>query len=258
MKRNEGEIPSFHVENSHPAIVTVEQFDLVQAEWERRRRIPGPQQSGLSPFSSKLICESCEAFLGPKTWHSTSPYRRVIWQCNRKYTGDAVCETRHVTEEAVQVAFVKAFNSLISDRSALLEQHRALMDELTDTTVLDRRIAKYTEECEVVGELIRKAVEENARVAQDQDEYEARHNALVARYEAAKEKADEAQTEKRQRELRRARAAAFFAEVEGREGLLAGFDEELWNCTVESATVLIGGGFRVRFKDGLEVEVPGK
>ena len=246
------------MENSHPAIVTVEQFDLVQAEWERRRRIPGPQQSGLSPFSSKLVCESCGAFLGPKTWHSTSPYRRVIWQCNRKYAGDAVCETRHVTKEAVQAAFVSAFNSLISDRTALLEQHRAFMEEITDTVALDSRIAKYTEECEVVGELIRKAVEENARVAQDQDEYEARHNALVARYEAAKEKADDAQAEKHQRELRRARAAAFFAEVEGRTDFLAGFDEELWNCTVESVMVLVQGGFRVRFKDGLEVEVPAK
>jgi hypothetical protein len=46
----------------------------------------------------------------------------------------------------------------------------------------------------------------------------------------------------------------FFSEVEAREGLLAGFDEELWNCTVESMTVLVGGGFRVRFKDGLEVD----
>jgi DNA invertase Pin-like site-specific DNA recombinase len=271
MKRNEGELPIFHVENSHPAIVTVEQFDLVQAEWERRSRTPGPQQSGLSPFSSRLVCESCGAFLGPKTWHSTSPYRRVIWQCNRKYAGDAVCETRHVTEDEIRAAFVSAFNSLISDRATLLEQHRAFMEELTDTTVLDRRIAKYTEECEVVSELIRKAVEEigakNApgehfsqhalacRAAQGLSDYEERHNALAARYEAAKAKADEAQAEKRQRELRRARAAAFFAEVESRENLLAGFDEELWNCTVESVMVLVGGGFRVRFKDECEVEI---
>jgi hypothetical protein len=258
MVKNEGQIPQFHVENSHPAIVTPEQYDLVQAEWERRQRDGGLRQSGLSPFSSKLICESCGAYLGPKTWHSTSPYRRVIWQCNQKYTGDAVCETGHVTEEKVQAAFVYAFNSLISDRAALEEQHRVFLLEETDTAALDRRVAKYAEECEVVGELIRKAVEENARVAQDQAEYAARHNALVARYEAADEKVKAAQSEKRQRELRRARAEAFFAEVEGREALHAGFDEELWNCTVESMTVLIGGGFRVRFKDRLEVEVPAK
>jgi hypothetical protein len=195
-----------------------------------------------------------------------------------------VCQTRFVTDEEVQAAFVEAFNSLVCervcpedtqqftcvnkhecnscsnsrDRAAQLERHRAQMDEITDTAALDRRIAKYTEECEVVAELIRKAVDENARIAQDQDEYEARHNALIARYEAAKAKADEAQAEKRQRDLLREQAAAFFAEVEGRTDILAGFEEQLWNCTVKSVTVLVGGGFRVRFKDELEVEVPGK
>ena len=257
MKRNEGEIPKFHVENSHPVIVTVAQFDLVQAEWERRQRDGNQRQSGLSPFSSKLICESCGAYLGPKTWHSTSPYRRVVWQCNRKYAGNAVCETRHVTEEAVQAAFVTAFNSLISDLAATQEQHRAFMEEVIDTSTLDRRVAKCTEECEVVAELIRKAVDDNAHAVQDQADYEARYNALAARYAAAKEKADQAQAEIRQRELLRVRAEAFFAEVEGR-GPLTGFDEQLWNCTVESVAVLVGGGFRVRFKDRLEVEVPGR
>jgi len=255
MKRNEGEIPKFHVENSHPAIVTPEQFDLVQAEWERRRREGNLRQSGLSPYSSKLVCESCGSYLGPKTWHSTSKYRREVWRCNHKYAGDAVCETRHVTEEDIQSAFVNAFNSLISDRAALYEQHQVFMDEITDTADLALRITEYTEECEVVAELIRRIVDENARAAQNQADYEARYNALVVRYGTAKEKADAAQSEKRQRELLRARAEAFFAEVESRESLLAGFDEELWNCTVESVTVLIGGGFRVRFKDKLEVTV---
>ena len=53
-KVNEVEIPQFHVENSHPAIVTPEQFDLVQAELERRAQTAGARQSGLSPYSSKL------------------------------------------------------------------------------------------------------------------------------------------------------------------------------------------------------------
>jgi hypothetical protein len=253
LKVNEGKIPQFHVENSHPAIVTPEQFDLAQAEMERRAQTAGQRQSGLSPYSSKLVCECCGAFFGPKTWHSTSPYRRVIWQCNHKYKGAEMCQTRFVTEEEIQRFFVQAFNSLISDRAALLAQHQTIMEELTDTTVLDRRIAKYIAECDVVAGLIRKAVDESARAAVDPAEFEDRYNALAARYEAAKEKHEAAAREKRSRELRRAQAAAFFAEVEAREGFLAGFDEELWNCTVESMTVLVGGGFRVRFKDGLEV-----
>jgi len=132
------------------------------------------------------------------------------------------------------------------------------MDEFTDTAALDRKIAKYIEERDVVAGLIRKAVDENASAVLDPTEYDDRYNALVARYEALEEKRGAAQREKRSRELRRAQAAAFFAEVTAREGLLDEFDEQLWNCTVESMAVLVGGGFRVRFKDQLEVEVPGK
>ena len=37
MKVNEGEVPQYYVENSHPAIVNAEVFDLVQQELERRK-----------------------------------------------------------------------------------------------------------------------------------------------------------------------------------------------------------------------------
>ena len=37
MKVNEGEVPQYYVENSHPAIVSSEMYDLVQQELERRK-----------------------------------------------------------------------------------------------------------------------------------------------------------------------------------------------------------------------------
>ena len=58
-------------------------------------------------------------------------------------------------------------------------------------------------------------------------------------------------------QLTRKRTAGY-ARVSSGKDAMTGFDEELWNCTVESVTVLVCGGFQVRFKDRLEVEVPGK
>jgi DNA invertase Pin-like site-specific DNA recombinase len=252
-KQNEGEAPQFHVTGSHPAIVTAEQFDLVQAELERRAECNGARQSGLHFLSSKLICDCCGSYFGPKTWYSNTKYKRVIWQCNGKYSSKEKCTTPHVTEEQVQTAFVEAFNALLTNKAEILSEHRALMAELLDTSALDKRIAKATADCEEASALIRAAVEENARAALDQAAFQLRYDALAARYTAAKERLDAAEREKRRLELRRARAEAFFSEVEGREGVLAEFDEELWNCTVESVTVLREGGLRVRFKDGAEV-----
>ncbi len=38
MKVNEGEVPQYYVENSHPAIVSDEVYEEVQLELERRRK----------------------------------------------------------------------------------------------------------------------------------------------------------------------------------------------------------------------------
>jgi hypothetical protein len=252
-KKNEGDVQQFHVAGSHPAIVTAEKFDLVQAELEHRSQSNGARQSGLHFLSSKLICESCGGYYGPKTWYSNTRYRRVIWQCNGKYAGKEKCTTPHVTEEQVQQAFVQAFNSLLTNKGEILAEQRVLLAELLSTDALNRKIAKATAECEEIAALTRAAVEENARQPLDQTAFSVRYEALSARYAAAKERLDAAERDKRGLELRRARAEAFFAEVEGREGLLADFDEELWNCTVESVTVLREGELRFRFKDGQEV-----
>ena len=72
------------VEDSHPAIIPPEEFELVQAEMIRRKSA-GREYSGSSPFSSKIICSCCDGFYGAKVWHSGSKYQRTIWQCNHKF-----------------------------------------------------------------------------------------------------------------------------------------------------------------------------
>lgn len=44
-KVNEGEVPQYYVENSHPTIVSSEIFDLVQAEFEKRKVDRGLRRS---------------------------------------------------------------------------------------------------------------------------------------------------------------------------------------------------------------------
>ncbi len=91
-KINEGEIPQYYVENSHPAIITPEVFDLVQHEIKKRKEAKG-YKTGSSCFSGKIVCGECGSFYGSKVWHSTSKYRRVIWQCNSKFKNKNKCST---------------------------------------------------------------------------------------------------------------------------------------------------------------------
>ena len=93
---NNGEIPQYYVEGHHKGIIDAETFELVQAEFQRRQGNT-TSYSGISIFSSKIICGDCGCFYGAKVWHSNDKYRKVVWRCNRKYRkdGNPKCTTPH-------------------------------------------------------------------------------------------------------------------------------------------------------------------
>ena len=86
MKKNEGEVQSFYVKDSHPAIVSGEVFELAQSEL-RRRRESGRRICSGSVFAGKIICGECGGLFGSKVWGSNTKYRKIIWRCNNKYGG---------------------------------------------------------------------------------------------------------------------------------------------------------------------------
>lgn len=64
-------------------------------------------------------------------------------------------------------------------------------------------MAELEEECTVVIELIRKAVEDNAQYVQGQEERQKRNDALIAQYDIAKNRLDEVADEKLERNYNR-------------------------------------------------------
>ena len=42
-----------------------------------------------------------------KVWHSTSKYRRTIWQCNHKFKNDKKCKTPHLYEDTLKDTFLE-------------------------------------------------------------------------------------------------------------------------------------------------------
>ena len=94
--KNDGAVPQYYVEDSHPAIIEPEVFDRVQDIMDIRSRTKS--FSGCTIFSSRIRCGCCGGWFGSKVWHSTDRYRRVIWQCNAKYKDKGhKCVTPHLT-----------------------------------------------------------------------------------------------------------------------------------------------------------------
>ena len=120
MKKNEGELPQYHVRNSHPAIVSAEVFELVQMEIESRRQF-GSRYSGRGVFASRNVCADCGGFYGSKVWHSNDPYRTLIWRCNGKYEKVKRCTTPHVKEKTVKAGFVQVMARLLVRKQDVME-----------------------------------------------------------------------------------------------------------------------------------------
>jgi len=248
--RNNGEIQQYYVEKSHPAIISPETFEIVQRELQLRKN-----GNGGRIFSSKIICGDCGHAYGAKTWHSTDKYKRVIWQCNGKYEGECKCSTPHLYETDIQQAFVNAYNTLISDKEQLLQDYEMIIGVLTDCTALDSETSELKTEISVVTELSRQLIDENARIALNQDEYQKQYAELLNRHETAVNRLSELENECQKRSVKRENISRFMTDISGREDVLTEFDEALFCSTVETITVTAEGNLIFKFRDGSEISV---
>jgi len=253
MKINEGEVPQYYVSNSHPYIIRPDEWDLVQAEVRRRKGI-GRRYSGNGLFASRLVCGDCGSFYGAKVWHSTSKYRRVIWQCNRKFKGDKKCTTPHLTEDEIKERFLKTYNALMLDRDQLLENGYIMQEALTDCTAIDGEMDALRQELEVVTELTRKCIEENSHRAQDQEEYTRRYDGYVRRYDAAKEKLKRLEQQKLERQAQANAMSVFLYGIQESTDCISEFDPKLWSAVVDTVVVHHDGRLVFKFTNGMEIE----
>ena len=240
------------MEGNHEAIISPEVFDMVQAEIERRKKAK-EWHSGVSIFSSKIKCGDCGAWYGAKVWNSNNKYRKLVYQCNKKYVGKK-CETPHVTVEQVKAAFVSACNQLVAEKKEIISNLRMVIRTLCQTDDLLKEKNRLEEELAVLAETMNKNVKENARIAQDQDEYQRRYNRLVEKYDVVKGKYDKVADAITAKEVQCLRLESFIKELKVQDGIIREFDESLWGSLVDYVTVSRDKEITVTFKDGTVIK----
>jgi hypothetical protein len=248
-KQNEGEVPQYYVKNSHESIIDPNEFDSVQAEIEKRKKI-GKILSCKNCFASKIICGDCGAFYGSKVWNSNGKYRKIIWQCNNKFKGDNKCETPHVTEENIKSQFLNAFNKFLNAKSEITENCRFLQKIACDCSKFDAEILELNREIEVVSELSRKIVLQNAGAAISQEEFDERYESYLKRHENIAKRLFELENLKNEAKNKFRMLENFIDAVESRNRTLEEFDENLWNAVVEKVTISQNKKPIFKFKDG--------
>lgn len=246
-KRNEGEVQQYYVENSHPAIITPEEFDLVQAEFEKRAKC-GKQYSNTSIYASKILCGDCGGYFGAKVWHSNSKYRRVIYQCNSKFKNEHFCTTPHLYEQEIQQKFLQAFSQFFGQRQSVIENCRFVLNQLKkQNSVYDELQEKFSE----INEKLKRYIEESVDATESSLDYQVlndQYEEIYARLQAE----EQVEAERKSRYTKMLNILKVF---ENSELTLETFDENVWNAVLENVTVFHDGSMVFLFKDGTEVKI---
>jgi DNA invertase Pin-like site-specific DNA recombinase len=251
VKKNNGEIPQYYIEDSHPAIVSKEVYDLVQMELKKRKAGRHYKISG-SCFSGMLFCSECGDIYGSKLWHSNNKYRRTVWQCNSKFKIQHKNVTPHFTEDMLKSSFVSVMNELIENKNEIIGFIEQVVEQLSDTTAIDKKVAIQQAKFEHISKQVHDYVELNSRVAINQKEYAKHYNELMSDYDAEEAKLEAIKLE-RTNLIDRSKKSVVFLKLLKRQDIIQEFDEELFSSTVEKITVF-EDKLIFEFKDGTEME----
>lgn len=236
-KVNEGEIPQYYVENSHPAIIDKVEWDLVQAELERRKQL-GKTYSSKNIFASKLVCEDCGSFFGRKVWHSTDEYRAVVYQCNGKFKSkDKRCETPILREEEIKAMFLKAYNKFVFNKASLIDDSKLMIETITDVTSLDEQISKQIEILENLAQKVKELVSSNASTPELQTDYLKEYDKLCTKHSIEEIKYKDLIKEKDYRLAQAKSMELFIKAIEDKPDVIDAWDDNLWILLIKKAIV---------------------
>ena len=253
VERNRGHLPQYYVENSHPAIIDKEEWEIVQAELMRREQI-GAAYSGNSIFSSKLICGDCGGFYGKKKWHSTSKYSRFVYRCNGKYNKEHdKCQTPALTEDKIKEKFVIAYNQVMREKQRIIEDVNEIIKLLSDSSELDAKVIELQNKMEVISGLVDKMIKENTRTAQNQVEFARKYEELSTQYESEKNALDKALEKRAYMQAQEIKMKAYLEEIKKADNYLPEWSNDVWMLMVEKAIVNKDKTITFKFTSGTEI-----
>ena len=164
---------------------------------------------------------------------------------------DEKCSTPHIKEGVIKAVFIKALNSIVTEKGPALDIKDHLKSKIDDTAALEGKLEKAAASFDDKMVLLQDYISKNAIT--EKEPADGRYSELEKEYREAlaeKEKFQDELTERRSRSLM---IGWFIDEVSGFEDLFTEFSENLW--LVDVMVVVDKKNFRVKFKSGMEVPV---
>lgn len=217
-------------------------------------RVSVPTERLLHSLDEQMVyCGDCGSRFGSKVWHANDKYRKVIWQCNRKYAG-TICKSPHLTDAQLEDIVLRAMRRLSDEREEIIQTAERLLATVYDTSALCAEQEQAEQELSLAVEQLSQAIQRNASVALDQDEHRLEMKALNKKYQALEKRNAALKLEIHEKDSRRKRTASFIRELKNLPQLAEKFDPVAFRILVERITVYDDRRAVVRFNDGTEIE----
>ena len=262
VKKNNGELPMYYVENSHPAIVERRIFDRVQEEIARRAGKKKVKQTGtkteLGRYSGKyaltelLYCGECGTPYRRCTW-SRDGKKKIVWRCvSRLDYGKKYCKNSPSVEEsrlhnAIAAAITKKANSEEINIGGIMN-HIESFGSQRDTDGIIQRQRRIAE--------IEKVIDDLARLNSDEaqsGELDYKFSELYAELYSVKDELEEMQSDVSALDgdmLNEMREV-----VTGLKNHLVEYDDKVVRQLIDCIKVMSADTIKICFKDGTVTEV---
>lgn len=262
VKKNNGELPMYYVENSHPAIIERRIFDRVQEEIARRAGKKKVKQTGtkteLGRYSGKyaltelLYCGECGTPYRRCTW-SRDGKKKIVWRCvSRLDYGKKYCKNSPSVEEsrlhnAIAAAITKKANSEEINIGGIMN-HIESFGSRCDTDGIIQRQRRIAE--------IEKVIDDLARLNSDEarsGELDYKFSELYAELYSVKDELEEMQSG----------ASALDGDmlnemrevVTGLKNHPVEYDDKVVRQLIDCIKVMSADTIKICFKDGTVTEV---
>lgn len=160
---NNGIVPQYYVENSHPAIIPRDLYMQVQEEILRRANIHSGTERKKRVYSSRyalssiVVCGHCGDVFRRIKWNNRG-CKSTVWRCvSRVEKGGSDCDARTVKEGLLQDVVVKAVNELSSDKDTFLPTLQANIESSIGGSSEDAIVAIDGKLAELQKELLQLA-----------------------------------------------------------------------------------------------------
>lgn len=262
VKKNNGELPMYYVENSHPAIIERRIFDRVQEEIARRAGKKKVKQTGtkteLGRYSGKyaltelLYCGECGTPYRRCTW-SRDGKKKIVWRCvSRLDYGKKYCKNSPSVEEsrlhnAIAAAITKKANSEEINIGGIMDHIESFGSQRVTDGIIQRqrRIAE-----------IEKVIDDLARLNSDEaqsGELDYKFSELYAELYSVKDELEEMQSG----------ASALDGDmlnemrevVTGLKNHPVEYDDKVVRQLIDCIKIMSADTIKICFKDGTVTEV---